>query len=134
MYQAKLTWRDGWAFDAHSASGHTIIVDGKKNDGASPMEFFVIGLVGCTTVDVISILEKMRQNVKALEVELEADHKAEFPRYITTVRMNYWVKGKNIEEDKLKRAIELSHERYCSALHSLRPDVKVETNYEIENE
>jgi putative redox protein len=134
MYQAKLTWRDGWAFDAHSVSGHTVIVDGKKNDGASPMEHFVIGLVGCTTVDVISILEKMRQDVKALEVELEADHKEEFPRYITNIRMNYWVKGNNIEEEKLKRAIELSHERYCSALHSLRPDVKVETNYKIENE
>jgi uncharacterized OsmC-like protein len=46
--------------------------------------------------------------------------------------MNYWVKGKDIEEDKLKRAIELSHERYCSALHSLRPDIYLETKYQIE--
>jgi putative redox protein len=132
MLKAKLTWRDGWAFDTHSGSGHNVIVDGKKNTGASPMEHFVIGLAGCTTVDVVSIMEKMRQDVKALEVEVEADQKEEFPKYITHVRMNYWVKGKDIEEDKLKRAIELSHERYCSALHSLRPDIYLETKYQIE--
>lgn len=133
MLKAKLVWRDGWSFDALSGTGHKILFDGKKNEGASPMEFFLIGIAGCTTVDVISILEKMRQQIESLEVEVEADHKEEFPRYITNIRMNYLVKGKDIEEDKLKRAIELSHERYCSALHSLKPDIKVEARHQIEN-
>jgi len=131
MLKAKLIWREGWSFDAISDSDSRIVVDGKKKIGLSPMELFLIGLVGCTTVDVVSILEKMRQQFTAIELEVEAEHKQDFPKYFTAIKLNYWVKGKQIEESKLKRAIELSHERYCSALHSLRPDIKIKTEYKI---
>jgi len=134
MLKAKLTWTDGWGFDVLSGTGHKTVTDGKKTKGASPMEFLIIGVAGCTTVDVVSIMEKMRQNVESLEVEIEAIQREETPKYITDISLNYSVKGKDVEEDKLKRAIELSHERYCSALHSLRPDIKVETKYQIEND
>lgn len=105
MLKAKLIWRDGWSFDAISGSGSRILVDGKKKIGPSPMELFLIGFVGCTTVDVVSILDKMRQQFTAIELEVEAEQKEDFPKYLTSIKLNYWVKGKRIEEDKLNEPL-----------------------------
>jgi len=127
----------GLSLAGKSDSGHWTMMDTKADVGGNeaataPMELLLISLGGCTAMDVLSILAKMRQPVQDFRVELEAEHAPEHPKVYTRIKMIYIVKG-NVEHRKLERAIELSQERYCSVSAMLRKTVDIETSYRIES-
>lgn len=117
---AKVTWSSGLSFTGTADSGYMIALDGSKSvDGQEagflPMELFAIGLAGCTAMDVISILAKMRQEVTNFEVKVHADRKNEHPKIFTEIMIEYIVTGVNLDPELVKKAVRLSEERYCPA-------------------
>ncbi len=132
---ARLVWQSGLRFSATPDSGHAVVVDSPSRPGhagPSPVELLMIGVGGCTAMDVVSILEKMRQPLSALEVEVSGERAERHPKYVTAVSITYRVRGHGVEREKVERAVELSHSTYCSALSTLRPDCRVTTTIEIE--
>lgn len=129
-----LEWAgSGLVFDGGPPDGPHIIVDGDGDAGTSPMQTMLLGVAGCTAADIIEILGKMRVAVDGLAVRVDADRAPEPPRRYTRIRLVYHARG--VPEgaaSKLERAVELSHEKYCSALHSLRPDVDVSTEVVVD--
>lgn len=85
----------------------------------------------CTTTDVVSILEKVREPLARLEITLEADRHSPEPRYLTAVRVRFDVWGDGLNPDKVRRAIGLSSARYCSVYYSLRPDLKLRPEFRL---
>ena len=138
MAEARIKWVDGLRFVGHGGSKHGVLMDagekvGGEDTGVRPGELVLIALGGCTAIDVASILNKMRVPYDDIEVIVNGEAAPEHPKYWTRIEMKYRVKGKEIPEDKVKRAIELSQERYCSVSESLRRNVIVEHTYEIQD-
>jgi putative redox protein len=136
MLTASVSWVDGLQFVAESGSGHGIVVDtreefGGHNRGPRPMELLLIGLSGCTAMDVISILKKKRQPVRDLKVFASGEQAAEHPKYFTKIHLEYVAYG-NVDEQALARAIQLSEERYCSAAATLRGKSEITSSYRVE--
>ncbi len=127
---AKVTWREAINFTAISDSGFELGL-GAEKEGFRPMELFAIGLAGCTAMDVISILEKKRQDVTAFEVKVHADRAQEHPRVFTQARIEYQVSGHEIDETAVLRAIELSASRYCPAQAMFANVFPIELIYNI---
>ena len=101
--------------------------------GGSPMEYLLVGLAGCTAIDVVGMLKKQRQEVVGLEVEAIGLRADDYPMVYTDVTVNYLVRGKDIDPRKVERAIQLSEEKYCSASAMFsRSGVKMELTFEIE--
>ncbi|MFW6202448.1 MAG: OsmC family protein [Gemmatimonadota bacterium] len=127
--EARLEWTGaGLSFEGAAAGGPALTVDGAGRAGPSPMQTVVLGVAACTAADVVEILGKMRVPLDALEVRIDADRAPDPPRRYTRIRLVYHTRGVPVDaEDKLRRAVSLSHEKYCSALHTLRPDVDVVT-------
>jgi len=124
-----LRWTgDGLAFQG-GASGHPPIhMDGSSKLGPSPMEALLLGVAGCMAIDVRLILEKARVPFTGLEVEAEGVRAPEDPRRYTQLRLLFRVEGPGEEHDaRIARAVQLSRDKYCSVLHTLRPDLPVET-------
>ncbi|WP_322506834.1 OsmC family protein [Anaerolinea sp.] len=117
---AKATWKHGLSFEGWATSGFTVNLGaapevGGENDGFRPMELLLVGLAGCTAMDVISILEKKRQQVTGFEVRAHAERANEHPKVFTEITLEYIVTGHNIDPEAVKRAVELSENKYCSA-------------------
>lgn len=111
---ATLTHVEGVKFDATSASGHTVRLEGgDKTTGASPMEMLLVALGGCSSVTIVGLLEKMRQPFESLEAELSAERAEDPPRVYTKIHVHYRVGGE-VDEERVKRAIELTESKYCS--------------------
>lgn len=137
--KAKVTWLDGRAFVGESGSGHAIVMDGApeaggRNIGVRPMEMLLLGLGGCTAFDVVMILEKGREKVTGLEIELEAERAATDPKVFTSVKLIYRLRGHNLKPAAVERAIALSNEKYCSATAMLMKTAKVEHSWTIEDD
>lgn len=116
----------GDAFTGGVPGSVEVPVDGDGQTGPSPMDALLLALAGCMGADVLMILRKGRVPVNALEVEVEGDRRDEPPRRFTALRLVYRISGPGAEhEAKLERAAALSRDRYCSVLHSLRPDLDV---------
>lgn len=118
--QATVKWLDGVAFVGESGSGHSVVMDGPpdhggRNVGIRPMEMLLIGLGGCASFDVMSILQKSRQQVVDCRVELEADRADAVPAVFTKITMKFIVSGTGLKEAQVARAVSLSAEKYCSA-------------------
>jgi len=129
--KVKLDWNGGMKFTAVNVSGQQTVIDGDKKTAASPVEVLLEALGACTAIDVVLILEKMRTPATKLEVTIDGNRRQTDPKYYTDVRVRFDVWGDGIKPDKLARAINLSFEKYCSVYHTLRPDLKVETEYHI---
>lgn len=117
---AKVTWNGDMSFTGTATSGFTIPLgtrneDGSYTTGSSPLEFLAVGLVGCTAMDVISILEKKRQAVTGFEVKAQIEGATEHPRVFTQVMVEYIVTGQKIDRAAVERAVELSVTKYCNA-------------------
>ena len=117
---AKVLWQDGLTFTGTSDTGFEIALGadpkvGGANDGFRPMELMAVSLAGCTAMDVISILKKKRQEVTGFEVRVRADRADQHPQVLTSALIEYEVTGRGIDEAAVRRAIELSAERYCPA-------------------
>lgn len=131
MMEGKVTWNQDMTFSATSSSGHTITLDaapevGGKEQGPRPMELLLLGLGGCTGMDVISILRKMRQDVTGYEVVLKAERASDHPKVFTRILVEHVVRGRNLNADAVRRAVELSATRYCSASAMLGKVAQIE--------
>jgi putative redox protein len=129
MTNARATWVEKQRFSGISDSGHTIVVDGDKEAGNSPMELVLIGLCGCTGYDVVSILQKKREPFTSLEVRAEAERAAEPPSVYTKIKLIYRVGGK-VSHKAAQDAVRLSEEKYCSVSAMLNKTAKITTEIE----
>jgi putative redox protein len=108
-------------------TGPAVIIDAKGEKGPGPMDALLLSLAGCMAVDVQMILERSRVPLTALEVEVEGSRAQTHPKYYTQIRLIYRVEGPQDEHQaKLERAVDLSREKFCSVLHSLRSDIEFE--------
>lgn len=123
--QVTIAWTgEGLNFEAAHAAW-TFKADGDGARAHSPVQALLLSLASCTAADVIDIANKMRVTVGALEVVAEGDRNAESPRYFKAIRLRYTATGVAPQDvPKIERAIELSHEKYCSVFHSLRADIE----------
>ena len=127
--ESKVIWNYGMSFTA-KLNGFDIIIDadenvGGENLGPRPKGLTLISLAGCTGMDVISILKKMRVNVESFEVSTEASLTEEHPKRFKTIKLIYELKGADISIEKVKKAVLLSEERYCGVSASLKPTVEI---------
>lgn len=126
-------WDGDQRFEASGEGGVPVTVDGSKALGPSPMESLLMGLATCMGVDVVEILNKMRVAFSDLAVRVEGDRRPAPPRRYTAIRLTYEVSGvAEGAREKLQRAVDLSREKYCSVLHSLRPDIEVSIRIETD--
>ncbi|MBV9894843.1 MAG: OsmC family protein [Chloroflexi bacterium] len=126
-------------FRANTASGHEVILDaspdvGGSGAGATPMELLMASLGGCTGMDVISVLRKMRQDVTGYEVRVSGDRAPEHPKIFTSIQVEHVVRGRKLSEQMVKRAVELSATRYCPAAAMLGRAARIEDLYRIIDE
>ena len=133
---AKVLWHDGLTFTGTSDTGFEIALGadpkvGGANDGFRPMELMAVSLAGCTAMDVISILKKKRQEVTGFEVRVRADRADQHPQVLTSALIEYEVTGRGIDEAAVRRAIELSAERYCPAQAMLSKIMPMKLDYLI---
>ena len=133
--EMKATWIDGMRFAYNSATGHGLITDAPETHGgtgtaASPMELVLLGLIGCTGVDVTSILQKMKQPVESLSVTCRAERAEEHPKVYTKIHLIYDVKG-DVDEKRLQRAIHLSESTYCSVSAMLSSTAEITNEYRL---
>ncbi len=129
MTNARATWIEKHCFNAVSDSGHTVVVDGDKTTGNSPMELVLIGLCGCTGYDVVSILQKKREPFTSLEVRAEAERAPNPPSVYTAIKLIYRVGGK-VSRKAVEDAVRLSEEKYCSVSAMLEKTAKITTTIE----
>lgn len=137
--KAQVTWQGGMQFEGAAESGHTLILDaapevGGANLGFRPMELMAISLAGCTAMDVISILRKKRQEITGFEVKVDAPRASEHPHVFTTMEITYVLRGKGIDPAAVKRAMQLSEDKYCPAQAMLRKAAPISLKYEIVEE
>lgn len=135
--QARLKWVEGAAWVAESGSGHAVVVDGSpeiggRDLGARPMEMLLMAMGSCSAMDVIHILRKSRQNFTSVHVEVDGQRADTEPKVFTDIHLKFVVAGRDLKEAHVKRAVELSAEKYCSASIMLsRGGVNVTHAYEI---
>lgn len=127
---AKVSWVDGALFVAEAGSGHTFTMDGSaevggRNLGARPMEVMLIGMGGCTAIDVVSMLKKQRQDIVGVEVALVGERATEHPMVYTEVKLVYTVRGRKLNKALVERAVSLSDEKYCSATAMFKKSAEV---------
>lgn len=131
-----IQWQDGLHFTGETPSGFTLSLDGGpdvggQDKGARPLEFMAFSLMGCTGMDVISILNKMRQEVTDFKINFHADWADGHPYVWTKVELEYLVYGRNLKPALVEKAINLSAERYCPAQAMLSKAVEITTSYQI---
>lgn len=118
--KATIKWIDNAMFLGESGSGHSVVMDGPedhggRNMGVRPMEMLLLGLGGCTSFDVVSILTKQRQPVSDCVAEIEAERADSVPSVFTKIHIHFKVYGTGLSDAKVERAVALSAEKYCSA-------------------
>src|SRR5208282_3016635 len=126
MTEAKTIWIEKERFNGIASSGHSIVVDGDKAGGNSPMELVLIGLCGCTGYDVVSILQKKREPFTSLDVRAEAERAPNPPSVYTEIKLIYRVGGK-VSRKAVEDAVRLSEEKYCSVSAMLEKTAKITT-------
>ncbi|KXO13689.1 OsmC/Ohr family protein [Moritella sp. JT01] len=130
--KANVKWIDKMQLMGTSETGHGILMDGDRNGiAASPMEVVLMGMGACSSIDVVDILKTGRQNILGCEVNLTSERAAEPPRVFTKINAHFVVSGNDLNEKKVKRAVELSMEKYCSVAKMLEKAAEVTSSYEI---
>ena len=134
--KARVKWVDGMMFVGESGSGHAVVMDaapavGGRDLGIRPMEMLLLGLGGCSSIDVMMILKKGRQAVTDCWVELEAERAETDPKVFTTIHARFVVTGRGLDPAKVERAIALSAEKYCSASVMLGAMARITHDFEV---
>ena len=129
-------WIDGMLMVGKSDSGHAIVMDGPpeiggENLGVRPMEMLLLGMTGCTVIDVISTLKKMREDVVDCQTQVSADRSEEYPKVFTNIHVHFVFRGKQLNPSKVDKAIKLSAEKYCSASIMIGKTAIITHDYEI---
>jgi putative redox protein len=131
-----VNWVDGLLMVGKSDSGHTITMDGPpesggENLGVRPMEMLLLGVAGCTMIDVVTTLKKMRQDLSHLETKINAERATDHPKVFTDIHIQFILKGQNLDEKKVDKAITLSAEKYCSASIMLGEMATITHDFEV---
>ncbi|MDA9319279.1 OsmC family protein [Candidatus Thioglobus sp.] len=131
-----VNWVDGMLMVGKSHSGHSITMDGPieiggENLGVRPMEMLLLGVAGCTMIDVVTTLKKMRQDLSHCETKISAERANEHPKVFTDIHIKFLVKGKNLDSKKVDKAITLSAEKYCSASIMLGKTAKITHDFKV---
>ena len=122
--QAKLNWVDGFQFVARAENGPGIVLDSSDGgSGPTPMQVVLMGVAGCTAMDVVSILKKKRANISDLQVNISGDQAEEHPNRYTDINIEFVVHGKGVKPQDMERSIELSLTKYCSAIASVNANI-----------
>ena len=134
--KARVKWVEGMTFIGESESGHAVVMDaspdvGGRNLGPRPMEMLLLGTGGCSSIDVILILQKMRQQVSDCYVEIEAERAESEPKVFTKIHLHFVVKGKDIKAEAVEKAVKLSAEKYCSASIMLGATAAMTHDFEV---
>ncbi|MBN1668487.1 MAG: OsmC family protein [Anaerolineales bacterium] len=137
--KAKVTWHEGLTLTGTADSGFELPLGadpavGGADDGFRPLELMAVSLAGCTAMDVISILQKKRQQIAAFEVKVDSQRAEEHPKVITAATIEYHISGSQVDEAAVRRAIELSATRYCPAQAMLAEVFPMRLVYYIYNE
>jgi putative redox protein len=132
-------WKGKMSFIARREEGHSLTMDappssGGDGEGFTPVELILAGLGGCTGMDIVTIMQRERQQITGLEVNVTGTKRNELPHYFEAIDVHYVVRGRNITKPALERAIQLSEEKYCSVRAIFRPEVKVTYSYDIAQE
>jgi putative redox protein len=126
MVTAKMSWAGGLKFEGEGVFGHKITTDGAKEFGGSEL-----GMAGCAGIDVVRIMEKQRQELTSLEIQLIGHQPEEYPKPFHTIEMKFIARGRNLDPAKLAKAIELSEQKYCVVSQTIQHVTKVVTSQEI---
>jgi putative redox protein len=134
--KAKILWQEGVSFLGQTDSGHAVLMDGApdaggKNLGPRPMEMILMGLGGCAAFDVVLILRKGRQALTDCLVVIDAQRASEDPKVFTHIHLHFIITGKDLDPQRVERAINLSAEKYCSASMMLKASVTITHDYEV---
>lgn len=132
-----LDWQGGAQFSANTSSGHTLTIDGPpsiggENQGPRPMEMILLGVASCSAMDVVMILNKARQPIQDIHIEIQGTRADAVPAVFTKMHLVFVVKGEGLSEKQVARAVKLSAEKYCSASIMLQASVEITHEYRIE--
>ncbi|MCI0469877.1 MAG: OsmC family protein [Nitrospirae bacterium] len=138
MLNAKVRWVNGLQFVGESGSGHAIVMDGDAevggNDtGMRPMELLLIGLGGCSGMDVASILTKKKQQATDIEVNIKGQKAETHPKKFTDIEVEFIISGRDLSEEAVSKAVEMSMQKYCSVKATLEGVAKIVHSYKIQN-
>ena len=128
--KASVTWQQDLSFIGQTESGKSIVMDG-EGKAISPMESVLLAVGSCSSIDVVDIIKKSRQDIKSCHCELEAKRAESAPRVFTHIHAHYIVEGDNLSEKHVARAVQLSAEKYCSVMLMLTGKVEITTSYTI---
>jgi len=134
-HSIKTEWKGGLAFEA-DVNGHKVIMDAPvegdgQNSGPSPKKLQLVALSGCTGMDIVSILAKMRVDIESCSIEVQGNVADEHPKYYTNMHVIYEFKGKNLPLDKLEKAVKMSEETYCGVGALYRKAIEVTSEIRI---
>jgi len=135
--ESTVRWTGDLRFEGTFSTGHTMVLDGPKDhggtdEGARPVELLLMGLAGCTAMDVVAILQKKRQKVGLFQVHVSGERSEKHPRVYTKLHIVYEVAGEKIDQKAVEQAVALSEERYCSVSAMLRPAASITSEIRIE--
>ncbi|MDH5392695.1 MAG: OsmC family protein [Gammaproteobacteria bacterium] len=134
--KTRVKWLDHMTFVGESESGHSVVMDGPpeaggRNLGIRPMEMILLGLGGCSSFDVLMILQKGRQKVTNCHVEISAERAETDPKVFTKIHAHFVLEGKNLNQKQVAKAVSLSADKYCSVSIMLASTVEITHDYEI---
>jgi len=134
--EAAVTFRSGVRFEARAESGHTVVIDGPpeaggENAGFRPLELMLLGMGGCMALDVVLILRRMRQEVRAYRLNIQAERAEDPPRVYTEVKLAHLLQGEGLEASAVQRAIELAETTYCSGSAMFAKTAKISNTFRI---
>jgi putative redox protein len=134
--KTRVVWLEDMTYVAQSPSGHAVVLDGPpelggRNLGPRPMELLLMGMGGCTAIDVVNILRKSRQDLRGCEVQIEAERADSDPRVFTAIRVHFVLTGRQLSAKHVERAIDLSAEKYCSASIMLGQTAKITHTFDL---
>jgi putative redox protein len=136
MVEARVKYMEGLQFVGQASSGHAIVMDGDpahggNNTGLRPTELLLIGLGSCSGMGIVSILKKKKQDVKGLEVIVKGEKDEAYPQKFTDITMEFRVSGRDLSEEAVKRAVELSMEKYCAVKATLEGSPEMNFSFTI---
>lgn len=131
-------WKGNMLFESDNPSGKTVLIDtspenGGNNEGLSPKAMMLSSLAGCSGLDIISILNKMKVTIDEFKMDVSGELTDQHPKYYHSVTLDYHFFGTNLDEKKIQRAVDLSVETYCGVMEMFRRFAKVETNTYFHN-
>ncbi len=136
--ETKVSWKGKLAFQGQTEAGHQILMDvkpdaGGEGKGPSPMELVLVALAGCTAMDIVVIMRKKRVDLHSLNIKVDGERAYAHPKYFTKINVTYNFEGKDLREEDIKQAVELSRDKYCSVSAMLKEKAEISYRWNIIN-